>query len=250
MIALSAWQDAFAAALRAAEPTIPEAHHPAFTVYRNTVWKGWIDAIAGNFPAVANLVGEDWMAAAAGAYATDEPPASPMMSLYGEGFPDFLASFAPAADLPYLCDIARLDRAWTTAHLAPDAPPLDPDAIAGLDVKALANLTAVPHPSLSTFWFETTVPTLWLANREDFEGGELIFDNRPEGILLARPCDTVEAMVLNAPAHAFIAACQTGRPLLQAVTAAFDKDPAADLVALIGRLLAFGAFTQLSKAQP
>lgn len=248
MSTLATWQDAFALALRMPESALPEAGHPAFAVYRNTVWKGWKDAIAGNFPAVASLVGEDWMAAAAGAYAADEPPTSPMMSLYGVTFPAFLASFPPAADLPYLVDIARLDLAWTRSHLAADAAPLDPDAIARLDAEALGRLRAVPHPSLNVFWFQTTLPTLWLANREDFDGGQLLLDARPEGLALARPHDTVEAMVLDAPAYAFLAGCQSGRTLLEAVTAALAANPATDLAALIGRLLAFGAFATLSEA--
>lgn len=250
MSALSTWQDAFTIALRAPQPTIPEAHHPAFAVYRNTVWKGWIDAVVGNFPAVTSLVGDKWMYAAAAAYAAHEPPASPMMSLYGESFPDFLASFPPAADLRYLSDIARLDRAWTLAHLAADAPALDPEAISRLDADALGRLRAVPHPSLSAFWFETTLPTLWLANREDFEGGELILDKRPEGLLIARPEDTVEALRIDAATHAFVTACQSGRPLLDACASALAADPVTDLSALIGRLLAFGAFTGLSKVEP
>ena len=59
------------------------------------------------------------------------------MLLYGQGFADFLRDFAPAADLPYLCGVARLDRFWTEAHCAADACVLAPSALAGVPPQQL-----------------------------------------------------------------------------------------------------------------
>lgn len=243
---LAPWQDSFAAALRSTAPLSPEAAHPAFAVYRNTVWKGWIDAIEANFPAVAALTGPDWMRAGAGAYAQGHAPSLPMLSLYGADFPDFLIDFPPAADLPYLPAVARLDRAWTEAHLAADAAPLDATALATLTPDAMGRRVAQPHPSLRVLWFEATIPTLWLANRDDFDGGALALDDRSEGLLLVRPGETVEAMILDRATHAFVAACQGERPLLDAAAAALTADPTCDMGDILARLFGFGVFAGLS----
>ncbi|MDP3853537.1 DNA-binding domain-containing protein [Phenylobacterium sp.] len=248
MSLLAVWQDAFAAGLRGAEH--PLAAHPAFAVYRNTVWKGWIDAVEANYPAVASLTGSDWARAAGAAFAEVRAPTNPMMSLYGEGFADFLAEFPPAGSLPFLPDVARLDRAWTEAHLAADAPVLELGALAQLDAGAMERTHCRLHPSVRFAWFATTIPTLWLANRTDFEGGELLLDDRPEGLLLARPAESVEALVLDAAAFAFLDACRNGATLLDCAIAALAADPKADLGGLLGRLIGFGAFTDFFPIDP
>jgi hypothetical protein len=80
MPGLSAFQDALAEALSGSAAGLgpwldaPEAQ-PGLTVYRNTVAKGCADALAANFPVVRRLVGADWFAAAALAFAGEEPPA-------------------------------------------------------------------------------------------------------------------------------------------------------------------------------
>jgi hypothetical protein len=59
-------------------------------------------------------------------YMTREPPQSAMLLEYGHGLAGFLESFEPVAKLPYLPDVARIERAWLDAFHAADAEPLDP----------------------------------------------------------------------------------------------------------------------------
>ena len=113
MSELETFQDAFMAALdaRTAAPIagwLPggdgggEAEPAGLAVYRNTIAKGCVDALAANFPTVARLVGDDWFQAAAALFARDTPPASAALLAYGEAFADWLEHFPPAGDLPYL----------------------------------------------------------------------------------------------------------------------------------------------------
>ena len=138
--ALARFQDDFARALL--DPAQPAP--PAFAVYRNTVMKGCIDALQANYPAVAKLVGEEWFRAAAAVYVRDHLPRTPMLLEYGAGFADFLARFEPAAELPYLPAVARLDRFWTEAHAAADEPPLDARALAGAGPGTLGRAASAP----------------------------------------------------------------------------------------------------------
>ena len=84
-----------------------------FAVYRNNVVVGLTETLKDAFPAVHRIVGADFFRAMARAYVMVEPPRSPILLDYGAGFPDFIRQFEPAAVLPYLADVARIERAWT-----------------------------------------------------------------------------------------------------------------------------------------
>jgi hypothetical protein len=167
------------------------------------------------------------------------------MDRYGEGFPDWLAAFPPARDLPYLAPVARLDRAFSEAHAAPDAPLLDPAGAAALDPARLFAARAELHPSARIFWFDWTVASIWLSERGFEPAEDLAWTETGEGLLVARPEMAVTARRLDRGAYAFLRACRDGRTLGQAATAALAADPVADLRTLFAGLVAAGAFTCL-----
>lgn len=143
---------------------------PGFAVYRNTVAKGCIDALPANYPAVHALVGTDWLRAAAHAFVHKHPPTDGRLMAYGAGFAEFLDHFAPAADLPYLAAVARLDRCWTESHLAADAPALQAAWLAQQAPEALALLRLQPHPAARWQWCEDhPAYTLWQRQREQLQ---------------------------------------------------------------------------------
>ena len=248
---LARFQDAFARALAAppsqADPVVaPLVAQPAFAVYRNTVTKGCIDALQANFPAVARLVGEEWFRAAAAVFVASELPKAPSLLAYGEAFPAFLAGFAPAADLPYLVDVARLDRLWTDAHVAADAPALGQAAFANLDPEALADAILHPHPAARWAWFpDAPIYTIWRRNREE-SADESEIGWRGEGALLTRPLDAVRWTVIDSAASRFLDACAQGLPIAQALDAALEADADTNLIRLVAGLLDAGAFGRLT----
>src|SRR5262249_59435732 len=75
-------------------------------IYRNTSRTALTNALRLNFPAVQRLVGGDFFAAAADVFITREPPRTAWLDFYGDGFPQFLQSFQPAAALIYLPDVS------------------------------------------------------------------------------------------------------------------------------------------------
>lgn len=251
---LARFQDEFARALVAADcataglaPEIARlAAQPAFAVYRNTVLKGCIDALQANYPSVARLVGGEWFRAAAAIYARTNLPDHPTLLDYGESFAGFLASFAPAAELPYLADVARLDRYWTEAHVARDEAPVAAAAIARMTPAALADVVLQPHASARWAWFDAQpVATIWRRNRYPGSGGDGEIAWRGEGVLVVRPVSTVEHLELDAAACAFLDSCAAGDTLADAAAAALAAGADTDLSQLIARLLEAGAFGAL-----
>ncbi|MGK6306408.1 HvfC/BufC family peptide modification chaperone [Variovorax sp. DT-64] len=243
------FQEAFANALFAPEtvtdPAVRRlAAQPAFAVYRNTVMKGCIDALESNFPAVARLVGREWFRAAAALHAAQSPPADGRLLHYGEGFADFLQHFEPAAELPYLPDVARLDALWREVHAAEDAPLLDPAWLARHAPRRLAALVLRLHPATRWAWFdEQPIYSIWARNRGDGDDADEELAWHGEGALLTRPAGAVTWRPVGQAGCAFLDACAAGLPLGEAAEQALALDADCDIAALLEALLRAGAFT-------
>ncbi|WP_292069295.1 DNA-binding domain-containing protein [Brevundimonas sp. UBA7534] len=221
----------------------------AIAVYRNTAVKGRIDALEANYPTVSQMVGGEWFRAAAREFVEDQPGDDPVLAAYGAGFPDWLARFEPAREMAYLAPAARLDRAWTEAHLAPDARTLDARQAAALSL----TLTGVParlHPSVRLFWFDWTAPSLWLAHRDPQAGAELAWRPEPEGLLVHRPDAEVRARSLSRAEWVFLDACRKGRAFGVAALAAQAAQADLDIPTLFAGLIAHGVFETPERPNP
>jgi len=251
--AFARFQDDFVQSLWTPQDDMPSALgtlalQPGFAVYRNTVMKGCIDALQANFPAVLRLVGEEWFRAVAALYVRAQPPDDARLLQYGQYFPDFLHHFAPAAELPYLGGVARLDRFWTEAHAASDADTVAPSALAGLPPAQLGELVLNPHPAARWAWnADQPIYTLWRGNRDDPCMGDGDAVNWcGEGVLITRPAGKVQWTSLDAAGCAFLDACRAGQPLALAAGDALACDAQANLAHLMASLLEAGAFSAMN----
>ncbi len=231
----------FAAALLAPEPDarpswLPDDQAARFAVYRNNLHHGLGQALGEAYPVVRRLVGDAFFMATARIFLAAYPPRSRSLALHGEGFAEFLDGFEPASTLPYLADVARLERAWLESLHAADAEPLTPDALADLG-DGLATARFEPHPATRLVQSAHPVVSIWQANQEDGSGGEI--EDRPEAALVCRALDTVTVRAL-APADAGFAAA-----LLDGASAAEAAADGVDVAGTFHILLADGAFAAL-----
>src|ERR1700741_567805 len=95
-----------------------------FNVYRNNVTVSLIDALAAVFPATLRITGTDFFRAMARFHVRATPPTSPLLFEYGRDFPDFIERYEHARPMPWLADVAQIERAWLDAYHAADAPAL------------------------------------------------------------------------------------------------------------------------------
>jgi len=216
----------------------PEIEGPT-AVYANGVILGAVRALEDNYPTIVTMLGDEAFEAAAVQHVRAHPPTDPVLALYGADFPDWLARFTPFADWPWLGPVARLDRAWTEAHLAPDAPVLTVRDLSAAGMAAMARPLAL-HPSLRVFLFDWTAPSLWRAHR-DRPVGDLVWDRRTEGLAIWRPDDVVLHRALTPDEHALLIDCGRGRPLAVAMTAVAARG--VDASALVSGLVQAGLFT-------
>lgn len=238
------FQQDFAQALLAPEaPDHPLFAQPAFAVYRNTVFKGCIDALEANFPTVARLVGSEWFRSAALAYVREHPPQDGRLLAYGDdGFAAYLQSLPTAASLPYLAGVAQLDALWRACHVAADAPVVTADQLAGLAPDTLAATVLRVHPATHWAWFDAQpVARIWSRERAGESGGELAWTG--DGLLLTRRDGAVQWQLLPRAGCAFLDACAAGHDLGDAAAHAITCDPATLLPTVLQQLLHAGAFT-------
>lgn len=212
------------------------ARQAAFAVYRNNVAAACIDALAANYPTVHQIVGDPWFRDAAGVFLRSHPPEESRLSFHGAAFATFLDAFEPAWELPYLAGVARLDRFWTEAHLAADAPVLEISALSSWGPDRLVAEVLVPHPAARWAQFaEAPVFTIWRRHREASDiGAEMAWHG--EAALLARPAGVVTWEAVGPAACDFLARCRAGQPFGDAI--AESGLPPGDLP----HLLAAGAF--------
>ena len=238
---LAGFQSSFVKALFDQETKSTLTTQPAFAVYRNTVIGGCVDALQANFPSVARLVGAEWFRAAAATFVRAQPPRDGRLLMYGETFADFIAGFEPARDLPYLADVARLDRLWIEAHVAEDATAVDSAWLASLLPAQLGALRLRPHPAARWCLFDDLpIYSIWASNRLGMEThDEIVWQG--EGALLTRSVDVVGWQALDFSGGAFLDACAEGCLLAEAAGAALGVQPDVDVAAVLSRLLSAGA---------
>ncbi|MEO6781625.1 MAG: DNA-binding domain-containing protein [Bradyrhizobium sp.] len=213
-----------------------------FSVYRNNVVAGLIETLTAAFPAVHRIVGAGFFRAMAGAYAVAEPPRSPILLDYGAGFADFIAGFEPASMLPYLPDVARIERAWTEAYHAPDASSLEAADLRAVDPDRFGEIRLAIHPSLRLVRSPLPALTVWHMNVGDGVPGPVDFEADGDDTLIVRPAIEVEVRLLPPGGAEFVAALAVGKSASEAALAAAKANSAFDLSANLAGLIGAAAF--------
>ena len=241
-------QRGFAAALL--DPGLPMPHglvgpdgEPGpkrFAVYCNNVVAGLTETLKDAFPAVHRIVGADFFRAMARAHVMVEPPRSPIMLDYGAGFPDFIRQFAPAAVLPYLADVARIERAWTEAYHAPEASPIDPGVFMAIAPDQLPVVQLALHPSLRLVRSQFPALKIWQMNVAGGVPAPVDLASGGEDALVVRPLADVEVRSLPKGSPEFIRALADGKSVLAALEAALIANSHFDLSANLSDLLRAG----------
>jgi hypothetical protein len=238
---IEAFQLAFGAALmgdRRALAGVAEngALTRALSVHRNTAAKAVQDALAANYPVLRALGGDEAFAGWAADYARLHPPTEPRLNAFGERFEAYFATCKATRVLPYLADVAAIERYVTEALFAADARPLEAEA-AARDLAPDSRLRL--HPASRFRQLASPAVSIWLAHARPGAGELESIAWRQEAVLVTRPLGAVEVRVIDPAAIAFLDACAVGNALSEAAAAA-DR-AGADLASLLPTLIEAGA---------
>lgn len=226
-------QDRFAAMLAGEDAGFAELVRPnrlgqptaewAMRIHRNNVLGALRGALAGLYPALLALVGEEAFTELVRAYASAHPPEDGRLTHYGTEMASFLRGWPAAAGMAWLADLAELEEAGFAVFRAPDRPPLDPRALAGLaeeeaaalrfEFGAHVRLVASSWPVLSLYRF--ALGSLVLS---DTQAGRLL-DREGERVLVVRIEDESRFVGLEPAVHAFLRSIADGAALADAISA-------------------------------
>lgn len=217
-----------------------KAARKRYNVYRNNVTVSLINALAAVFPATMRITGAEFFRAMARFHVRATPPSSPLLFEYGRGLPDFIECYEYARSMPWLADVARIERAWLDAYHAADAAPLTPQALASIPAEQLADTVLTPHPATRIVRSRFPAVTVFAANRSNGPVGR-IEATEPEDALVTRP--DLEVIVRRLPpgGAVFLTHLIAGEPLGAAAAAALADSPAFDLPANIAGMIKAGA---------
>lgn len=248
MPSLADFQREFMTALRGSpgNDALRDAEPAGLRIHRNTMMKGLVDAVLANYPTVCVLMGAQWTAQVAQAYARQQPARQAVLSAYGESFPEFLGDLAEGHAWPYLSPVAGLDRAWMQSLLAPDAPAIDPEELVTLAPARLASLHLRLHPSAHYGVFRHSAVTIWQANRPPaMPPAQLQVEDEEEAAVLVRNATGVVLLPLDPAALAFLETVVAGGSMTTAVSAALQANSDADIAATWSRFLQLGVFCRI-----
>lgn len=215
-----------------------------FSVYRNNVVAGLINAIGQRFPVVRRLAGEESFNAVAHRYAVTLPPRTPVLIDYGADFPRFVRNLGSEAMFEYLADIAELEWLRGRAYHAADADPVGRDAFASLDPARLDAVRMQLHPSVSQIKSRFPIVTIWEAGQEGSDSeGAMIRRWGPEYALVARPLFDVQIWRLSAGCFAFVRELGQFASLSAAAAAGLAAEPDFNLADAFTMLIESGIVT-------
>jgi hypothetical protein len=216
-----------------------------YNVYRNNVTVSLINALAAVYPAVQRITGVEFFRAMARFHVRATPPSSPLLFEYGRDFPAFIETYEYARGLPWLADVARIERAWLDAYHAGDAEPLSSDALAAFPPERLAEAVFSAHPATRIVRSAFSAVSIFAANRGEAAVG-LIDAGTPEDAMITRPDADVIVRHLPKGGAAFLQGLMSGQSLGEAAAFALEASPSFDIATNIAGMIEAGAFTTVS----
>jgi hypothetical protein len=246
----------FAAALR--DPASPapaglttwNGSDPAhrFSVYRNNVAVALIDALAATFPVVAALCGEAFFRAMARQYALASPPRSPLLAEFGQDFPDFIASYAPADGVAYLAPVARLEAARAQVWHAADAVPVTAERLAAAQ-GWIGDAVLTLHPAHAVLAAPYAIVSIWAAHNGMGDLSSVDVEAAEEALVVRPELDT-EVWRLPPGGAAFITGLGAGVPVAEAAFAALAANAGFDAAVALNIIVAARLVTDLTPGGP
>ncbi|MEI5995814.1 putative DNA-binding domain-containing protein [Paraburkholderia bengalensis] len=200
--------------------------HDRLAVYIGNTYHNLRGALRAVYPVVDRLVGEQFFDYTANRYIRDHPSQSGDIQRFGDSFPAFLASFPPAASLPYLSDTATLEWLAHEVFHAADHAPLPLSELSGLAGAECSTLRLRLHPACRLFASAFPVLKIWQVNQPESPSDESI-DAQAGGdrLLVRRVGFAVDIQALPDGEFAMLRALRAGQTIDDAYDLALQRDP-------------------------
>lgn len=131
-----------------------------FDIYRNNVRSARVAALRQTFPVLEQFLGADYFGAAAALFVSTQPPVSAALHEYGDGFGEFLLQLPALVSMPWLGEVAQIERARIRAFHAANRLPFALDASAD-NLERQLDVALIWHPSVSLIRAHSPAFALW-----------------------------------------------------------------------------------------
>lgn len=218
-------------------------------IYRNNIVHNYLEALRDVYPVVERLVGGDFFRLAADCYIPCHPSCHGDLHGFGGAFAAFLEDFPPAACLPYLGDVARLEWYWHESFHSADCGTMALDRLTTVGEAALPSLLFELHSSCRLLASPFPIDQIWQANQSYAVASEAI-DLAVGGVqlLICRRRDVVEIAAIGDAEFALLAALARAEPLATALLAAHSRDASFDFAAFLAKRVGDSTLVDFSVA--
>jgi hypothetical protein len=218
-----------------------------FDIYRNNRVVSLIDALRSTYPAVQQLVGDEFFKASARAFLDANPPVQPVMAEYGREFGGFISSLPNTDRLPFLRDVAELEWWKLQAYHCRDAPVLPASALADIAPQSIMDTRLECHPALHCIISEWPIGSIWMAstsksgNTDSAQSG--VDMKNGEAVVITRPQIDVQVSIVAAAGAEFLKLIQDGDALGTAAEQGLERDIGFNAGEHLTGLINLGAFS-------
>lgn len=229
------------AAARLTRTAIPAQERIGF--YRNNVMSNFRETLRAVHPVIERLVGTHFFDRAADAYLRAHPSTSGDLNLFSEHFADFVETWAPAGELPYLADVARLEWCIEQSFHAADRAPLNVQDLAAVPAEHQDKLTFELHPSCRLLASAWPIQRIWQANQPG-AADDLRVDLTEGGVFLLIRRHQYEVVIetLDRGGFSMLSLLAIGRPFDDAWRSAVAAQPDFDLATFLQKHVLAGVF--------
>jgi hypothetical protein len=219
----------------------------AIEAYRNNYRGNLHDALAGAYPVIKQLVGDEFFRFMAGRFIGQYPSRSANLHHYGAELADFVAALEPAKELVYLPDVAALEWACHVSYFVDDETALDIGELAQVAPERYSDLVLRTHQSCHLLRSRYPVTAIWHAHQpgasDDFN---IDLDSGSSNALVFRKDDVVLVRALAEAEAVWLHRIQAGTPLGDATAATLERYPDFDLLPVLQQLVAQNVFASFT----
>lgn len=222
----------------------------AMEIYRNNYRGNLQDALAGAYPVIRQLVGDEFFRFIARKFIEQHPSRDVNLYHYGAEWADFVGAFLPARELVYLSDVAALEWAYHCAYFAPEASVLSLERLVEISVEHYPYLILHVHPACRVLRSVYPIGAIWQAHQPGENSNfQIDLACSETHILVSRHANVVQVSELLAADALWLEQIQCGVTLGDATARSVERYPDFDLQACLHKLFLRHVLTQFELAE-
>jgi len=228
----------------------PPRQRRRLAAYRRNVLGNLCAALMTSYPVVTCVVGPAFFREAARHYIVAHPSESGDLNDYGATFPGFIADYPPAAELPYLADVAHLEWAVQTLRNAADVAPVNFTQLANIAPERYGDLRFAVDSRCVRLDSAWPIAEIWRVNQPDYTGDMAVDFSSAERVLAGIHRGPLSIDVLGIAAAVFFDALSAQLSLAEAAQAALNKDESFNFGPVLQTWIGSGLLRSASLAEP